>query len=63
MGPASSVDFVAIIEQLGLALFVFEGSRVLYQNPAAASLVTVSGTSATRRSSGALSLGVPTFTS
>jgi len=39
MSPASSVDFVAIIEQLRLALFVFEGSRVLYQNPAAASLV------------------------
>jgi DNA-binding NarL/FixJ family response regulator len=39
MGPTFGVDFVAIIEQLRLALFVFEGSRLLYHNPAAASLV------------------------
>jgi len=38
MKPTSGVDFGAVIEQLRLAVFVFEGSRLLYHNPAAASL-------------------------
>ena len=38
MRPASGVDFVAIVEQLRLAVFVFDGSRLLYHNPAAVNL-------------------------
>jgi DNA-binding CsgD family transcriptional regulator len=38
MNPTPGIDFGAVIEQLRLAVFVFEGSRLLYQNPAAANL-------------------------
>jgi DNA-binding CsgD family transcriptional regulator len=38
MTPTSGIDFGAVIEQLRLAVFVFDGSRLLYQNPAAANL-------------------------
>jgi DNA-binding CsgD family transcriptional regulator len=34
----SGIDFGAVIEQLRLAVFVFDGNRLLYHNPAAASL-------------------------
>jgi DNA-binding CsgD family transcriptional regulator len=38
MTTTAGIDFGAVIEQLRLAVFVFEGSRLLYQNPAAANL-------------------------
>jgi DNA-binding CsgD family transcriptional regulator len=38
MKAPDGVDFVAIMEQLRLAVFVFDGSRLLYHNPAAANL-------------------------
>jgi DNA-binding CsgD family transcriptional regulator len=38
MRPPSGVDFLAVTEQLRLAVFVFDGSRLLYHNPAAVRL-------------------------
>jgi DNA-binding CsgD family transcriptional regulator len=38
MNPTLGIDFGAVIEQLRLAVFVFDGSRLLYRNPAAANL-------------------------
>jgi DNA-binding NarL/FixJ family response regulator len=38
MRPPSGVDFLAVTEQLRLAVFVFDGSRLLYHNPAAVKL-------------------------
>jgi DNA-binding CsgD family transcriptional regulator len=38
MTSTSGIDFGAVVEQLRLAVFVFEESRLLYQNPAAAHL-------------------------
>ena len=37
--PATRVDFAAIVEGLRLAVFVFRGHRLVYQNHAGASLV------------------------
>ena len=39
MTDQPSVDFAAIVERLRLALFVFRGNRLLYQNAAATSLL------------------------
>jgi DNA-binding CsgD family transcriptional regulator len=38
MTSTPGIDFGAVIEQLRLAVFVFDGSRLLYHNPAAANL-------------------------
>ena len=39
MSEASGVDFSAIVQQLRLAVFVFRGTRLLYQNAAATNLL------------------------
>ena len=38
--PPLPVDFAAIVDGLRLAVFVFRGGRLMYRNPAAASLIS-----------------------